>query len=106
MKFLPRFQRDVFDENLKLVKEVEQLAAKKGSTPAQIALAWVRAHSGRDGLPVIIPIPGATTEERINENMTEVTLSKDDMVAIDEILKRTTILGGRYHDAAMAFCEL
>ena len=96
----------MFDENLKLLKEVEQLAAKKGSTPAQISLAWVRAHSGRDGLPVIIPIPGATTEERVNENSTEVTLSKDDMAAIDEILKRTAIIGGRYHDAAMAFCEL
>ncbi|OCL10505.1 Aldo/keto reductase [Glonium stellatum] len=106
IKHLPRFQPDVFDENLKLVKEVEQLAVKKGCTPAQIALAWVRAHSGRGGLPIIIPIPGATTEDRINENMTKVTLSKDDMAAIDEILKRTTIVGGRYNDAAMAFCDL
>ncbi|OCK83282.1 Aldo/keto reductase [Lepidopterella palustris CBS 459.81] len=106
LRHYPRFQPDVFDENLKLVREVEQVASQKGCTPAQIALAWIRAHSGRDGLPVIIPIPGATTEERVSENMAQVTLSQKELAAIDDILQKTTITGMRYPEAAMKLAEL
>ncbi|KAF2175175.1 hypothetical protein K469DRAFT_756378 [Zopfia rhizophila CBS 207.26] len=102
----PRFQRDVFDENLKLVKEVEKIAAKKGCTPSQIAIGWVIAHSGKKGLPQILPIPGATTEERVAENMKPAELSEDDMASIDAILKNFTVIGERYPPARMAFTEL
>jgi pyridoxine 4-dehydrogenase len=102
IKAYPRFQPDVFDENLKLLREVEKLAAQKGCTTAQIALGWVVALSGRNGLPQILPIPGATTEERIVENMKPAKLSEEDMQAIDGILKSIPVVGDRYPAASMA----
>jgi len=62
----------------------------------QIAIAWIKAQSGKNGNPVMIPIPGATTEERIKENMKAVELSEEDMVEIQSILNRVIITGDRY----------
>jgi pyridoxine 4-dehydrogenase len=95
-KYFPRFQGEAFYENLKLVAEVEQLAAKKSATPAQIAIAWVRAHSGKDGLPIIIPIPGATTEARVEENSKDVSLTEADLKEINDILSKFSVMGDRY----------
>lgn len=81
---------------MKLVKGVEQVASEKSCTPGQIAIAWVKKHSGKDGLPIIIPIPGATTSERIEENMKDVDLSDKDMKKLDEIIKSCTVQGDRY----------
>ncbi|KAF2276078.1 Aldo/keto reductase [Westerdykella ornata] len=96
LRHVPRFQPEVFGENLKLVKEVEAIAARKGVTPAQIAVGWVVAHSRRNGLGDIIPIPGATTVERIKENSTPAELNEEDMAALDEILKKFKPIGDRY----------
>jgi len=106
LRFYPRFQPDVFDDNLVLVREVESIAKEKGATPAQIAISWILAKSGQDGYPVIIPIPGATTEERINENMNLLSLSKEDVAAIDDVLERFTVKGNRYPDASMHHVNL
>ncbi|EON67432.1 hypothetical protein W97_06685 [Coniosporium apollinis CBS 100218] len=95
-KHMPRFQPDVFDQNMELVRQVEQLASKKKCTSGQVALAWIKAQSGKDGNPVLIPIPGATTEERIKENMKDVELNEDDLAEIKGILSKVTITGGRY----------
>ncbi|KAF2463198.1 Aldo/keto reductase [Lindgomyces ingoldianus] len=105
LKIFPRFQPDVFDENLKLVKEVDKVASKKGCSPAQIAMGWVLAHSKKNGLPEILPIPGATTAERIEENMKPAQLSEEDMDVMNDILKRFRPIGDRYHPAAMAAVE-
>lgn len=94
----PRFQPDVFDQNLELVRELEKLAKRKGCKPGQIGIAWIKAKSGKDGNPVMIPIPGATTPERIAENMVEVELSEADVKEIDALLASTKIEGGRYPD--------
>lgn len=102
IKILPRFQPDVFDENLKLVHEVEKMASSKGATPAQVALGWAIAHSGKPGMPEILPIPGATTAERINENMKPAKLTEEDMSTLNEILKKFRPIGDRYHAAGMA----
>ncbi|KAI1819870.1 aldo/keto reductase [Xylaria intraflava] len=97
ISFGPRFQAgEAFDHNLKLVNAVEELAKKKGCTPAQLAISWVRALNGRPGMPVIIPIPGATTAERVRENAKEVALTDEEMAAIDTILAGFTPIGGRY----------
>ncbi|KAF2866805.1 NADP-dependent oxidoreductase domain-containing protein [Massariosphaeria phaeospora] len=104
-KISPRFQPEVFGENLKLVHEVEKIASKKGVTPAQIAVGWVLAHSGKKGLPEIIPIPGATTSERIQENMKPAKLNDEDMAALSEILKKFTVVGTRYPEQMMQFTE-
>lgn len=93
---LPRYQPDVFDENIKLVHAVEGIAQKKGVTPAQIALGWVLHQSGKQGLPTIIPIPGATTSARVEENLKPATLDEADMKELAEILEKFPITGERY----------
>ncbi|RAR07031.1 aldo keto reductase [Stemphylium lycopersici] len=96
---MDRFQPEVFDENIKLLHAVEDIAKAKGATPAQIALGWVLAQSGTKGMPTIIPIPGATTSARIEENTKPAKLSDEDMKALDDILKKFPIKGGRYNKA-------
>ena len=59
-RMFPRYHRDNFEVNLKLVKEIAAMAAKKGCTPAQLALGWLVTLSKKDGMPEIIPIPGAS----------------------------------------------
>lgn len=97
-RHLERFFPENFDTNLKLVHELEKIAEKKGCKPGQVGLAWVKAQSGKNGMPTIIPIPGATTEERIEENMVDVSLSESDLKEVDELLKSVTIVGDRYND--------
>ncbi|KAJ3055176.1 Pyridoxine 4-dehydrogenase [Rhizophlyctis rosea] len=92
-----RFYPENFDKNIQLVHEIEEVARRKGVTPAQLALSWVRYQSGRDGMPVIVPIPGTTKKERVEENAKEVELSKEDMKEIDGLLKSFTVVGGRYN---------
>lgn len=95
----------MFDKNLELVRDLEKIGKKKGCTSGQVGIAWVKAQSGKKGQPTIIPIPGATTDERIKENMVDVSLSEEDLSEIDSILKRTVIHGGRYggHGGALEF---
>jgi pyridoxine 4-dehydrogenase len=94
-RLVPRFQPDVFDLNLKLVKEVEAVAKKTGHTMPQVALAWVTSQTKKKGIPVI-PIPGCTTVARVEENLTSVTLDEADLVEISKVLARIPVQGGRY----------
>ncbi|TIB75207.1 Aldo/keto reductase [Wallemia mellicola] len=97
-KFSPRLQDDNLAQNLKLVAEVENLANKKGCTPAQIAIAWVKHHSNWNGkLPTIIPIPGASSISRVEENLDDsITLSGEDMSFLQDAINKLDIKGGRY----------
>lgn len=99
---MPRFQPEVFDDNIKLLHAVEDIAKAKNATPAQIALGWVLTQSGAKGMPTIIPIPGATTSARIEENMKPAKLSDEDMKTLDDILKKFAPIGARYPKAAEA----
>lgn len=101
-RHIPRFYPENFDKNLKMVEELEKLAKRKGCTPGQIALAWVRAQSKKPGMPTFIPIPGASSAERIKENMVEVELSDNDLKEIDSLLASVQIAGGRYDGAVAA----
>jgi len=92
----PRFQPENFDTNIRLVAQVEELAKKKGCTPAQLAINWVRAIGRRPGMPTIIPIPGATTADRVNENSAVIELTDAEMEEIDKTLAKFEIKGGRY----------
>lgn len=94
--FLPRFQKEAFDHNLKLVHQVEALAEKKGCTPAQLAISWVRSLSNRPGLPTIIPIPGATTAARVEENSKFFELSEEELKAIGDMIESFEVSGDRY----------
>jgi pyridoxine 4-dehydrogenase len=101
-RHLPRFSEENFPKNVELIHRLEELAKRKGCTPGQIGVAWVKAQSERDGNPVIIPIPGATTVERVKENLVDVDLSENDLKEIDSILASVEVHGERYHAAANA----
>jgi aryl-alcohol dehydrogenase-like predicted oxidoreductase len=92
----PRFQGANFQKNLDLVERVEALARKKGCTPAQLAIAWLLAR-GTD----IVPIPGSTRPERVEENAAAVVikLSADEVAALDAV--GVTVAGERYPEGAM-----
>jgi pyridoxine 4-dehydrogenase len=99
----PRFSEpEAFEKNLELVRELEKLAKRKGCKPGQLAIAWVRAQGEKPDMPTIIPIPGASSPERIRENMTEVELSENDLKEIDSLLASIEIAGGRYAGAGAA----
>ena len=95
---LPRFAPENMSKNAQLGAEVQKLAKTKGCTSAQLALAWIRTLSGRDGLHTIIPIPGSTTEARAIENSKskDVTLSEVEMHQLKDIMNRTEVAGARY----------
>ncbi len=94
----PRFQGENFQRNLDLVQQVGQLAAAKGCTPGQLALAWVLAQ-GAD----IIPIPGTKRRTYLDENLgaLDVTLTPADLARIDAIFPKDAAAGLRYPEAMM-----
>lgn len=79
-----------------LVHEVERIAERKGCSVGQIALAWVKYHSGKPGFPTIIPIPGATTSTRIEENMKDVELTAAEFKELNEAVAKFEVVGSRY----------
>lgn len=85
----PRFQPQVFDQNIKLVHAIDQIATRKGATLASTAISWVR----RQGT---IPLPGTTTAERVVENCKDVELSEEDLAEIQKLLDTLPIAGQRY----------
>jgi aryl-alcohol dehydrogenase-like predicted oxidoreductase len=91
----PRFQGENFDRNLELVERVEEIAAEKGVTPGQLALAWV-LHQGDD----IVPIPGTKHVRYLEENVAavEVELGDDDLTRLDELAPVGATAGDRYAD--------
>jgi len=95
----PRFQGENFARNLTLVDTVTEIAAAKGCTPAQLALAWVLAQ-GID----IVPIPGTKRRKYLNENLAavDIDLAPEDLAAIETAFPRSGIRGDRYSAAMMA----
>ncbi|KAK0355648.1 hypothetical protein LTR48_000412 [Friedmanniomyces endolithicus] len=102
-KHFPRFSEENFPKNLKLLEQVEAIAKKKGCTPGQIGISWILAKSGKGGLPEMLPIPGATTEERVRENMVKVDLNESEMKEIDALVENADIVGDRYGGPVNAF---
>ncbi|KAI1409323.1 Aldo/keto reductase [Hypoxylon sp. FL1857] len=96
LRAFPRFQPGNFEINVQLVHQVEAMAKKKGCTPAQLAINWTRAISRRPGMPTIIPIPGATTAARVEENSKLFELTDEEMAEIDATLAKFTPSGERY----------
>ena len=90
---VPRFTPEARRANQALVDLLGEFAARKGATPARIALAWLLAQK-----PSIVPIPGTTKKDRLEENIgaVEVELTADDLRRIDEVLSRIPIEGARY----------
>jgi aryl-alcohol dehydrogenase-like predicted oxidoreductase len=94
----PRFQGDNFTRNLQLVEQVGRIAADKGCSPAQLALAWVLAQ-GDD----IFAIPGTRKQSRLDENLgaLDVHLSAADLRAIEAVFPHDAAAGKRYPEAGM-----
>jgi aryl-alcohol dehydrogenase-like predicted oxidoreductase len=92
----PRFQGANFAKNLELVARVEALSKKKGCTPAQLAIAWLLSR-GDD----VVPIPGSTRRERLEENAAAVALSltAEDVRDLDAVAD--TVAGERYPEGGM-----
>ncbi|HEV7212609.1 MAG TPA: aldo/keto reductase [Blastococcus sp.] len=96
----PRFTGEAFQANLRLVDAVKQLAAEKGATPGQLALAWVMAQ-GED----VVPIPGTKRRSYLEENVgaAAVELSAADLARLDEIAPAGVAVGGRYANAGYTY---
>jgi aryl-alcohol dehydrogenase-like predicted oxidoreductase len=95
----PRFRGKNFSKNLELVERIRAMAAVKGCTPAQLALAWTLAR-GND----IVPIPGTKRRKYLEENIATlaVRLAPEDLARIDEITPKGAAAGLRYPEAVMS----
>ena len=86
----PRFTREALEANLAIVDRVRAVAERHGATPAQVALAWVLAQD-----ELVVPIPGTTKPERVEENAGAafLTLGADDLAELDAV---PPTVGSRY----------
>ena len=96
----PRFQGDNLTKNLAAAERLREMAANKGCTPAQLALAWLlRRHDN------VVPIPGTSSRARLEENVAalSVQLGPDELDRIDRLSLGGA--GARYHEAGMGLVE-
>jgi aryl-alcohol dehydrogenase-like predicted oxidoreductase len=89
----PRFTPEAIRANRAVIDLLERIAAQKGATPAQIALAWLLAQR-----PWIVPIPGSRKLERLDENIGAgaIELTPDDLREIEDAMAQITVVGDRY----------
>jgi aryl-alcohol dehydrogenase-like predicted oxidoreductase len=94
----PRFQGENFQENLDLVRHIEELSRQKACAPSQLALAWLLAR-GHD----IVPIPGTKRRQYLEQNVgaLSVQLTAQDLARIDAIAPRGVAAGQRYPETGM-----
>ncbi|XP_038720251.1 probable aldo-keto reductase 2 [Tripterygium wilfordii] len=99
---LPRFQPENLEHNKKLFERVNKMAARKGCTPSQLALAWVH-HQGDD----VCPIPGTTKMENFNQNIgaLSVKLTLEDMAELESIASADAVKGDRYGGLVTTYKE-
>jgi aryl-alcohol dehydrogenase-like predicted oxidoreductase len=90
---LPRFTPEALKANQVLIDLLGTIGARRGVTPAQVALAWLLAQK-----PWIVPIPGTTKLHRLDENIgaADVELTKDDLREIESAASKITVQGARY----------
>jgi len=93
--YFPRFQGEALAANLRLVDEIGAVAAEKGCTPGQLALAWVLAQGDE-----VVPIPGTKRVKYLEENVAaaQVELSAPDLARLEEVVPRDAVQGARYGD--------
>jgi len=97
-KFSPRFQEENLRQNWRIVEGIQQIAAEKACTPAQLALAWVLAK-GED----LVPIPGTKRRKYLDENIRalDVALSAAELKRLEEIAPLGITAGTRYPEQHM-----
>jgi len=94
--FYPRFQPGNFEKNVKLAEAVEQVAKKKGTTSAQVAIAWVQQQG-------VLPIPGSTKVPRVLENTKSVELTEVESEGLENALSKAAVSGARYPELFQAY---
>jgi len=89
----PRFAPENFEHNIQFLHFVEGIAKKKGCTPAQVAIKWVEMAGDH-----VIPIPGARTLSRVEENMNaaKVEFTKEELDQLNDLAEKTDVKGERY----------
>jgi aryl-alcohol dehydrogenase-like predicted oxidoreductase len=94
----PRFQGENFAKNLALVEHVKRLAEERDCTPAQLALAWLLNRYDN-----VIPIPGTSSKQRLEENVAalDIELDDEDLEKIEDISPRGAAAGKRYDPAML-----
>jgi aryl-alcohol dehydrogenase-like predicted oxidoreductase len=99
----PRFQGENFQRNLDTALKIEEIAAKKGCTPSQLALAWVLAQ-GDD----MVPIPGTKRRKYLEENVAavDVQLTAADLAEIEAVAPKGVAAGDRYSEGGMRVVNL
>jgi aryl-alcohol dehydrogenase-like predicted oxidoreductase len=100
--FSPRFQGANIDANLALVDALREVARAKGVSVAQVAIAWVSAQ-GDD----IVPLVGARRRDQLSEALaaSELTLTADDLAAIERVVPKGAAAGERYPAEQMAHLD-
>jgi aryl-alcohol dehydrogenase-like predicted oxidoreductase len=100
---LPRFTAEAREGNQPLIDLLASIGKTHDATPAQVALAWLLAQK-----PWIVPIPGTTKRNRLEENIgsTEIALTAQDLSEIDRALSTIDINGTRYPEAMMGMVGL
>jgi aryl-alcohol dehydrogenase-like predicted oxidoreductase len=95
----PRFQGENFAKNLAVLDQINRIAQRKGCTPSQLALAWLLARG-----PDVVPIPGTTSLERLQENLesVDVHLSDAELDVIEAAAPQGIAEGERYHPNMMS----
>jgi aryl-alcohol dehydrogenase-like predicted oxidoreductase len=95
---MPRFEQENFRRNMELVEKIRAIAARKGCTPAQLALAWVLAQ-GDD----IVPIPGTKRRQYLEENVgaLDIRLTPEELREIDSLIPPGAASGSRYSEPGM-----
>lgn len=99
---LPRFTGDAGAANQRLADALARMAAAKGVTAAQLAIAWARAKS-----PSIVPVVGARTRAQLADSLgaLAITLTRAEVVALEEAVPATAVAGTRYAPALMAHLD-
>jgi aryl-alcohol dehydrogenase-like predicted oxidoreductase len=100
---VPRFSPESRKANMALVDLVKAVAQRKGATPAQVALAWLLAQK-----PWIVPIPGTTKQQRVEENVgaVNVALTENDLKQIDGASSKLKLEGARLPESALKMTGL
>jgi aryl-alcohol dehydrogenase-like predicted oxidoreductase len=103
---MPRFSGDNAEKNRPLVEALARLAADKGVSPAQLAVAWVRAKGAAQGV-TILPTVGARTRKQLEDALAglEVSLDASDLAALEAAVPASQVSGTRYPGAGMAMLD-
>jgi len=99
---MPRFMGDNRARNQKLIEALAGMAARRGATPAQLAIAWVLAKD-----PMIVPVIGARTRQQLEESLgaLEIELAPEDVAQLEDAIPASEVAGSRYAELQMRMLD-